>query len=344
MRSPCRYSLLLLSALWLSAPRPALAADVANRRVLLIEQGRDPFLERVGAEIEKLGFSLVRTDTNVPLEAAARAEQALCAIRVLPSRTGVEVWMADATSGRSLLRQVVVDESPGGPDRDLIALQTAELLRTSLLGESSAPEEQQQPVPAPAPAPAPAPQTAASPTPQPATMHERNTGVQLAGGALYSPGGASAAIELGLSLQRFFGERWGMGLDLSMPISSGTLTGIEGKAQLRPYFAGLALLARLSPHASPFFATAGAGVSLLFVDYDADAREPLRSSSGHRWMQAVYLRVDVGLDLVAWLRVGVRGIAGASAQRLSLDFAGNSAGSFGPALFAGFAFIELALP
>src|SRR4051812_17904384 len=125
MRPPCRYSLLLLSALWLSAPRPALAADVANRRVLLIEQGRDPFLERVGAEIEKLGFSLVRTDTNVPLEAAARAEQALCAIRVLPSRTGVEVWMADATSGRSLLRQVVVDESPGGPDRDLIALQTA---------------------------------------------------------------------------------------------------------------------------------------------------------------------------------------------------------------------------
>ena len=46
--------------------------------MLLIEQGRDPFLERVGAEIEKLGFSLVRADTSGPLEDAARAAQAVC--------------------------------------------------------------------------------------------------------------------------------------------------------------------------------------------------------------------------------------------------------------------------
>src|SRR5262245_61545358 len=115
-------SLVLLCALWLSAPRLAMADDNSGRRVLLGEPDHDPFLERVGAEIAGLGFSLLRADSNGPLEAAARAAQAVAAIRVLPSRKGVEVWMADATSGRSLLRQVVVDESPSGPDQDLIAL------------------------------------------------------------------------------------------------------------------------------------------------------------------------------------------------------------------------------
>ena len=72
--------------------------------------------------------------------------------------------------------------------------------------------------------------------------------------------------------------------------------------------------------------------------------KPLQSSSGHKLMQAVYLRVDAGLELVAWLRVGVRALAGASVQQLSFTFAGNDAGSFGPFLLAGFGFVEVALP
>jgi hypothetical protein len=343
MRSPRGSCLLLLSALWLSAPGALRAEDTASGRVLLIEQGRDPFLEQVGAEVEKLGFTLLRSHANGPLEAAARAEGALCAIRMLPSRTGVEVWMADATSGRSLLRQVVVDERPGGPDRDLIALQTAELLRTSLLGESAS-SEAPQPRPAPAPTPAAQPrapdETAAT---ESGASHTRNTGVQLSAGALYGPGGADAAVELGVSLQHFFSERWGLGLDLSLPIGGATLSGIEGSAQLHPYFSGVAFLARLS-HASPFFASAGAGFSVLYVTFDGKTQEPLRSGSGHKLMEAFYLRVDAGIELLAWLRLGVRGLGGASLQHVTFAFAGNDAGSFGPILLAGFGFVELALP
>jgi hypothetical protein len=344
MRWPRGSCLLLLSALWLSAPATVRAGDAANGRVLLIEQGRDPFLEQVGAEVEKLGFTLVRSDASGPLEAAARAEGALCAIRVLPSRTGVEVWMADATSGRSLLRQVVVDERPGGPDRDLIALQTAELLRTSLLGESASSE-------APQPQPAPA-QTATAGTQTPdetaatksGAAQRRSTGVQVAAGALYSPGGADAAVELGVSLQHFFSERWGLGLDLSLPIGAATLSGIEGSAQLDPYFSGLAFLGRLSQRASPFFASAGVGFSILYITFDGKTQDPLRSGSGHKLMEAFYLRADAGFELVAWLRLGVRVLGGASLQHLAFAFAGNDAGSFGPILLAGFGFVELALP
>ena len=63
----------------------------------------------------------------------------MAAIRILPSRNGVEVWMADEASGRSLLRQAIVDETPGGPNQDVIALQTAELLRTGLFPETPGP-------------------------------------------------------------------------------------------------------------------------------------------------------------------------------------------------------------
>src|SRR6185295_19058006 len=109
-------------------------------------------------------------------------------------------------------------ESPGGPDHDLIALQTAELLRTSLLGEPATGAAPAQPAAEPA---TPAAPPASPPATEPVAPSTRDTGLQLAAGALYSPGGPTASVELGLSLQRFFGERWGLGLDLSMPIGAG---------------------------------------------------------------------------------------------------------------------------
>src|SRR5690242_19765004 len=86
-------------ALSAAAPLRALAADPTGQRVLLIEQEADPFLERVGAEIESIGFTIVRSDARGPLEVVARETGAAAAIRMLPTRKGVEVWMADATSG-----------------------------------------------------------------------------------------------------------------------------------------------------------------------------------------------------------------------------------------------------
>jgi hypothetical protein len=338
-----RCGVLFVIALWLCATRPAFADDTPTRRVLLIEAGRDPLLERVGAEIAGLGFSLVRSDAKAPLEIAARAEQAVVAIRVLPSRKGIEVWMADATSGRSLLRQMVVDESPSGPDRELIALQTAELLRTSLLGEQQA-RQRSDAAPGthtlgPVPDLAPAQLAAAA-----SDNASNDTGVQLGCGVLYSPGGVTAAVQLGFSLQRFLSERWGVALDLSIPLRSGTLTGVEGSTKLGGYFAGAALLARFARRASPFFATLGAGPALMLITYDGQTRAPLHASSGSRVTGAAYLRGDIGVETAHWLRLGLRVLVGASLQRTSLTFAGNAAGNFGPAFFAGLVLAELSLP
>jgi len=331
-----RHGVLIALALSVCVPRSAAADETPNPRVVVIEQGPDPLLDRVRAEIEGLGFVVLRSQSKDPLETVARAEQAAAAIRVLASRQGVEVWMADATSGRSLLRQTVVDESPQGPDRDLIALQTAELLRTSLLGDKPAP---QQVVPAEAP-----PHAAPAPAPVPVTnSNERHdAAVQLALGALYSPGGASAAIELGLSGYWFFAERWGVALDFSLPLHSATITGVEGSAKLGPYFGGASVLARFQSEGNPLFATAGVGAAVLLVSYEGEAHDPLQSSSGSQVTAAAYLRAEGGFEATRWFRFGLRALVGATFQRISVTFAGNDAGSFGPVFFAGFGFAEIA--
>jgi hypothetical protein len=325
---------MLLAVLWLYA-RPAHGEEPERRRVVLLEQGRDSFMERVGAEIEKLGFIVVRSAEG-SLEAAARAERAQVAIRVLAARNGVEIWMPDVTSGRSLLRQVIVDENPRGPDRDVIALQTAELLRTSLLGEKTAPPEMQT-------APQRAPERAVEgKSPQPEPSH-RATSIQVTGGVLYSPGGVGATAELGLSLQHFWGQLWGVAADLAVPVRPGTIRDVEGSAKIGTYFAGLAALARLVPEGRRFFASAGLGLALLVVHYDGDARLPLRSSSGVHWTGGPCLRADLGVRVASWLKLGVRGLAGVTVQRVSITFAGNDAGSIGPFFFTSLALAEVPL-
>ena len=120
-----------------------------------------------------------------PIETSARAERAVAAIRMLPSRNGVEVWMADETSGRSLLRQAIVDETKGGPNQNLIALQTAELLRTSLFPRS--------PPGAAKPASAPPAPVIVQIAPPPLSGE---SGLMSGFGLLYGAGGASPAWQI----------------------------------------------------------------------------------------------------------------------------------------------------
>ena len=124
------------------SPGAAAAAEARLRVLIVVDASDDPFAERIKAEVSALGLEVVavepwRTGESVEsLDAAGRANQAAAAIRMIASRKGVEVWMANQPTGRSLLRQLVVDERAGAPNEGLVALQTAELLRTTLLSRS----------------------------------------------------------------------------------------------------------------------------------------------------------------------------------------------------------------
>ena len=123
------------------------------RVLIVIDASDDPFAERIRAEVSALGLEVVavepwRTGEAIEsLDAAGRANQAAAAIRMVASRKGVEIWVANQPTGRSLLRQLIVDERAPAPNEGLVALQTAELLRTTLLSRSETAPPPPRPVP-----------------------------------------------------------------------------------------------------------------------------------------------------------------------------------------------------
>jgi len=346
---------MLLATLWLAVTATsagaAPAAPSARRVLLIIDRADDPFAERIRAEVAGLGLTVVtmepwRTHESLgPLETVARAQRAVAAIRTVASRKGVEVWMADETSGRSLLRQLIVDESPQGPNQSLIALQTAELLRTSLLAQPRGPAATTAAMPA-ATTTAGAPPASANAGPDAATTLVERPAAQpelgAALGVLSANGAGAAAFQAWLSLHLPVGARWAVALDLSGPLRGATLSGPEGSARIGAYLAGLALLARLTHPGADFSVTAGGGVA--FADIRAageTSAQLLHTASGSAATGALYARGDATFEATRWLKLGVRAVIGAATSRVTLQFAGNDAGTWGRPFLGGFALADL---
>jgi hypothetical protein len=307
-------------------------SEPVRRRVLLLaDKPGDSFVARIKAEVASLGLEVVTRAPAGPIETDARTGHAIAAIRMLPSRRGVEVWMADETSGRSLLRQVVVDETPTGPDQNLIALQTAELLRTSFFPKS---------VPSPKTNPALAATAVAVPAASAPPAGEN--AVQVGAGPLYSAGGPSTAWQLWLSAQRRWGRRLGFALDLGLPISRGTLTGPEGSADVGAIVAGGALLMRFENERQNLFLAAGVGAAFVSVLVKGHPSQgPLKGTSSAAYTGLGSLRASLGWKPRGWLGLGISGLAGATASRVRLRFAGNDAGTWGLPILAATMFAEL---
>jgi hypothetical protein len=329
--SPARVSHVLTCAVLvcLASPRLAWAAQVENRPelkvLLVVEKASDPFIERIRAEVASLGLQVITRAPAGPLESDAREQHAVAAIRVLPSRKGVEVWMADATTGRTLARQLVVDERPQGPDQTLVALQTAEILRTGLF-----PQAHKAAVPPVAP-----------PPPQPiivvqAAPSTSQGAVVLGLGGLYSPGGAATSLQAWGSFQRRWQRGFGLALDGSMPIVAGAMTGPEGRAKIAAFTLGAELFATLPPRDSQWLLTAGIGGGLLYLRSAGEGSGALLGATSSLPMAHGYARVETGVRVSHWARLALTTLAGTTFKSVSVRFADNQAGTWGSVLLAAF--------
>jgi hypothetical protein len=316
-----------------ASPSPAAASNPSqgadHRRVLLLtDASGDPLMDRIKAEVLSLGLEVIVRRAAGPIDARARAEHAVAAIQMLPARNGVEVWTSDETTGRPLLRQAVVDDKPGGPDRALIALQTAEVLRTSLF---------------PRPPPEPAPVIVqVLPAPSRATVASFTAGL----GLLYGFGGASPAWQAWLSLQRMWTEHLGAAIDVSAPLHRGVMSGPEGTADVGAITAGAELLARFASENELSFASAGVGagfVALLATGHPTTTA-PLLGGSTATSTGLAYVRAALGRKVSRWFAVGISGVAGSTLARVPVRFAGNDAGSWGVPLVGVALFGELDWP
>lgn len=288
---------------------------------------------RLRAELESLGLDVLAKPPTGSLDQDARAEHAVAAIRMLPSRKGVEVWMADETSGRSLLRQVIVDETPGGPDQNLIALQTAELLRTSFFPKS---------------APPPPVATISHPSPPPVSPAPslRDSGLQVRVGALYAAGGASSSLQVWFSLQQLWTRHFGVALDVAFPVDRGTVSGPEGSADVGAIIVGGVLLARLPALKQHLFLSSGLGAAFVSVAVKGhpsnQVGEQILGSSPSVSTCLTYLRLDASWRPTSWFGLGVTGVVGTTTGRVHIAFAGNRAADWGVPVLGGLGFAELA--
>lgn len=322
--------MLMTAALGVATADVLEPADTGRHRprvLLLLDAPAAPLMGRIEAEIAALGWEPMLRPAQGRIEDAARAEGAVAAIRALPSGKGVEVWMADETSGRSLLRQVIVDESPGGPSSHLIALQTAELLRTSLV-------------------PPPPPNTSASPPEHrgsPVSVRESALASGL--GLLHGGGGAGPSLQAWLAYQHLWRQNLGLALHLSAPLRRGTLTAREGSADIGALTATAEILVRFAWVGHRLFLIAGAGGGLAYVTTHGHPREESsaqlvgRSSSAYAGLG--YGRAMVGWSLASWLRVGLAGLAGTTVRPVHVRFAANDAGDWGLLLLGASLFAEV---
>lgn len=333
----------LASALLCRFDLPAFAAEPRLRVLIVIDENDDPFAERIRAEVSALGFEVIaieprRTGELVDsLDAAGRVNHAAAAIRMVASRKGVEVWVANQPTGRSLLRQLIVDESAGAPNQGLVALQTAELLRTTLLSRSDLP-----PAPWRAPVSAPSsgvaasvPAAAAAPPPPPSGA------LQAAAGVLYSPGAGNVAVQVWLTISHVVRRPLGIALDLSGPARPSTISGPEGTAAAGVWLAGASLYLDHEP-GSGLFGRAALGAAVIHLIADGSAAAPLVASSHSATAGAVYARADGGVEVAWWLRLGVRAVAGAVPGGIAVQFAGNDAGTWGRPFLAAMAIADVA--
>lgn len=202
----------------------------------------DRFGLRIVAELESLGFRAEILDpaaepaTRASLEASARRAGAIAAIRAVRSGRGVEVWIADRVTGKTVLREMAGDAGDAGaPDGDAaLALRAVELLRASLLeaalpapplGELPATPEIREKMRVPAPA-------ALADEPAPALRFS------LASGALLSPGGLGVSASADLGLAWMPGEHVGVFALAAIPLSSARLERSQLSVDLSALLAG----------------------------------------------------------------------------------------------------------
>ena len=201
------------------------ASRLARADTILLVEDEDTsrFAARVRAELQTLGFDVevIRAEaepTRDALETAARTAGAVAALRVRTSQKGVEVWVMDRVTGKTVLREVVT----GRPDDDaVVALGAVELLRASLL-EIEQPTFKPREIP-----PTPAVQKLVPPPPPPP---EGAFSLVLAPAVALSPGDLGAVPQIDLWGRLRAASRFVIAARLTLPTLPVVVEGRAGRA------------------------------------------------------------------------------------------------------------------
>lgn len=325
----------------------ALAAP-PTRIALVREPGSgDGFPRRLRAELDSMGIQVVEVpapDTapsHESLEQAARDAGAFAAVRVAPRKGGVEVWIADRVTGKTVLRELVARR--GETDDEIVALRVVELLRASLLELDlhGAPHGDVKPAPAVrrlVPKPLPAPVVA------PARPGEAALGLELGPGVAYSPSGIPPAPLLRLGARFDLGSGAGADLLVLAPTFPQTVDDSEGSAAVLLALFGAGADVSLLPAGGVWRSHAGAGAALVYLHVTGSAAPPFVAQTQARWLAAGFGRLELGRAIGGGTFLGLELVGGMTASRAVVSFAGREVAGWGQPFGVASLLLEIPAP
>lgn len=311
----------------------------------VVANADDRFGRRVLAELSSLGFLAVRVDpgdgatSRLTLETAARQTGALAAIRAVPSGLGVEVWIADRVTGKTVLREIQLDRDAIDPEAAL-AIRAVELLRASLL-EASLPVPPRGEVIAPAivrntfsvvyaaPFPVqPIVQRIVAPPLRPPKWR-----VSVGAGVIGGPSGVDpmATLDVGMSWLPF--ERFGFILDAQLPLSRPRLEGKPGSADVAVFLAGGGIRIVFTSPESRWAPSLDTGLYAVSVGARGSANQGYTAHDVEVWTAAPFVRAGFAFAAHPMLRLRADVLLSVTLQTVSLELSGEPTATFGQPIF-----------
>ncbi len=326
-----RLHALVLCAAIAGSTAVARAQESDPALIVIVGEHGAPFGLRLAAELEVLGFRAAIVDPTAEpasrgsLEAAAREAGAIAAIRAVPSEHGVEIWLTDRVTGKTLLREL----TDAGPDEGAAALRTVELLRASLAEVALA-----QPTRGEVPEPAGLRERLELPAPdaQPAEALAPALHVGMAPGVALSPGGFAAAATLGLGLDWMPSDHVGLVALGVLPITGARASAAEGTAELSSFVAGAGLRVAFASPTSRWAPSIDAGFAAVWIRAAATASAGYSATEASSSTGAAFLRAGLGVALGSRLRLRADVLAASVGRGVTVRFAGREVATWGEPL------------
>ena len=306
------------------------AKEAPSSTIAVLCAPGDRFGLRLVAELESLGFRAVILDpaaeptSRASLETAARSAGAIAAIHAVSSEHGVEMWIADRVTGKTVLREVASTDD--APDRDAaLALRAVELLRASLLevalpapppGEVPATPEIREKMQLPA-------SDALAAQPAPALRFA------LAPGVLLSPGHLGPAGSLTLDLAWIPSDHVGLVGLAAIPLTRPQVAGAAGSADLAVLLAAGGARFLFTTRESRWAPSADLGAMVVSLWSKGTANPGFTAGTSSAVTAALFARLGVAFAPIPSLRLRADVLAGVVPQGVSIQVAGQEIATWG---------------